>query len=57
MDTMCSEDKRIMIGVAVWTSRILALGVAAFCEAILFIMMIPMMLTLTVKFDKKVDGQ
>ena len=50
---MPSEDKWIMIGVAVWTSRILALGVAAFCEAILFIMMIPMMLTLAAKLDKK----
>ena len=53
MEIMPSEDKWIMIGVAVWKSRILALGVAAFYEAILFIMMIPMMLTLAAKLDKK----
>ncbi len=41
------------IATAIWTDQVIILGVAAFCEAVLFIMMTPLMLTLAANIDKK----
>ncbi len=41
------------IAAAIWTEHVLILGLAAFCEAVLFIIMIPLMLTLAALIDKK----
>ena len=43
----------VAITLAVWTDRVIALGVIAFCEAVLFIIMVPLMLTLAAGIDSK----
>ncbi len=43
----------VAISLAVWTGSVLTLGIVAFVEAVLFIMMIPLMLTLAAGIDEK----
>ncbi len=43
----------LAISLAVWTSSVLTLGIIAFFEAVLFIIMIPLMLTLAAGIDDK----
>ena len=41
------------VTIAIWTDQVIVLGIAAFCEAVLFIMMTPLILTLAAGIDKK----
>jgi len=41
------------IALAIWTGQIIVLGLAAFSEALLFIIMMPLMMTLAANIDKK----
>ncbi len=41
------------IALAIRTEQVIVLGLAAFCEALLFIMMMPLMMTLAADIDKK----
>ena len=41
------------IAVAIWTDQVIVLAVAAFIEALLFIIMMPLMMTLAANIDKK----
>ncbi|MBT7952945.1 MAG: MFS transporter [Gammaproteobacteria bacterium] len=51
--TVTSGLHALIICVAIWTDNINVLGVTAFCEAVLFIIMIPLMLTLAANIDKQ----
>jgi len=43
----------VTIVIAVYAGAVLVLGIAAFCEAVLFIIMIPLMLTLAARIDRR----